>query len=74
MVQCRMFYNKKYFGHTWHFQGCMGGLNQKRDALRDKLGMDVAPYMIHRMNTQNMGPPWGLDQAKIESKDQCQNR
>ena len=52
----------------------MGGLNQKRDALRDKLGMDVAPYMIHRMNTQNMGPPWGLDQAKIESKDQCQNR
>ena len=41
-----MFYNKKIICHTCHFQGWVGGFNQKRhfDVLRDELGMDVAPY------------------------------
>ena len=39
------FTTKKILGHTWRFQGRMGGLNRKRhfDLLRDKLGTDVAP-------------------------------
>ena len=43
-----MFYNKKIFGQTWRFQGCVGGMNRKRefDALREKLGLDVAPKQV----------------------------
>ena len=56
MSLCRMFQNKKIFGHTCHFQGWVDGLNRKRDSeiLRGKLGMDIAPkktefpyYLVH---------------------------
>ena len=49
-----MFYNKEIFGHTWRFQGCVGGLNPKRDSdiLRDKLSMDVAPQQVPVENSK----------------------
>ena len=48
-----MFYDIKIFGHTWRFQGWVGGLNQKRyfDILCYKLGMDVA-LKVYDINTE----------------------
>ena len=45
---------KKIFGHTWRFQGCVGGLNQKRhfDVFRDKLCNGRRPLIRVVHNSQ----------------------
>ena len=47
---------KKVFGHTWRFQGCVGGLNRRHcfDVLLGKLGMDIAPSQVITNDTSNL--------------------